>query len=143
MELDTATISVITSGIVAIGGILIPLLINYVRENQKWLREQKAAERDNVNQASIKLLKFIAMYRSGDIEAAARRDMKDVYGDFLGKYYVWEQIVWPYLESDDKGDVLELRKTIEKGSRNTFYEKGPDLANNIIRITQNRVDKIR
>jgi hypothetical protein len=69
--------------------------------------------------------------------------MKDVYGDFLGKYYVWEQIVWPYLESDDKGDVLELRKTIEDGSRNTFYEKGPDLANNIIRITQNRVEKIR
>jgi hypothetical protein len=143
MNLDAPIVSVITSGCVAVAGIFLPLVLNILVERQKWSREQKSAKLEEVNQASKTLLELLAIFRSGDVQLASGRSVKSVYSELLGKYYLWEQIAYSYLDIEERGTILQLRKEFEAGDYQKLFHEGPELADKVIGLTYSAIDKIR
>jgi len=143
MKLDVAVVSVITSGIVAVAGLLFPLLMNFILDSRKWSREKKAAEAEKVDKASVTLLETLSIYRTRDAFMAAGRPEKAIHSDILSRYYAWERAISSHFRKTDFERIKQLRAKFENGDYQTFYDDEPALAGEILDLTHSAIEKIK
>jgi hypothetical protein len=119
ITLDAPTISVITSGIVAISTLLFPLLIGLISERLKWAREKKAAEIEGIEKSTKVLMEALSdlwgdNYFRGLIQQQSRReDEHQLRSRVLSSFYEWERIIWRYSNKQDQISIKDLRQEVE------------------------------
>lgn len=135
MNLDATVISVISSGCVAIAGIMLPMLVNLFNEHVKWSREQKSSRAKRIDSSSIELLDVLADFRSGNIAHATQRPIEEVYSNLLSKYYAWERTIGLYCKESEQERVRKLRAKFEERNYDSLYKNSADLANEILALS--------
>lgn len=155
MNLDTATISVIVSGCVAIVGIVIAPVAPLIADWVKWRRERKEARTEAIRQSTVELLEILARFQSGRREVAAQGS-EPTLGNLLSKYYAWEMTVWPNCRKADRERLKQLRAKFENESnknataiaeayekiRMAFYTEGPRLAKEILALANTANERV-
>jgi len=126
-----ALVSVITSGIVAVSHVLVPL----INDQLKHRRERKIAEAESINGAATAVLGLLAVFRSGDVHTASKKSIKQVYAETLAAYYRWERKLPWSIKAEMVERIAKLRKGFESGNYNSLYKEGPSLADEINTIT--------
>ena len=143
-DLDVGVVSVIASAAIAIASLLFPLVLGLFRDTLKWKREKRDLELQGLDEAADELLKDIAIFRSGDIRTATHRPEAEIYSRLLGRYYVWERFVWPYVrEGNEREQVRSLRRTIELAETKALFEEAPRVAEEIIYLTHTIRERIK
>ncbi|CAG0947620.1 hypothetical protein ANRL1_04344 [Anaerolineae bacterium] len=143
MNPDAAVVSVITSGIVAIAGITLPLFLNLIIDSRKWSRERKANEIDKISKSTNELLKVLSMFRSGDVQSASKQPIPSVYSDLLSKYYSWDLNIAQHFKNANSEQLGHLRASIEGGNYQTLYDNAPKLAGEILSLTRMAIEKMK
>jgi hypothetical protein len=146
MNIDTnivAIVSIIASGIVAISGVILPPLINYLHERRKWDREQKSKRIEKIETVTDSLLGALSFFRGNTVqEFTHEMEYSDKYRELLHIYYKWEQAVWIYFYPSTHS-LYELRKKIENLSESINLSNAvPELVEKIIGETRSALKKI-
>jgi hypothetical protein len=151
MTLDAPTISVITSGFVAIATLLFPLIISLISDRLKWAREKKTTEIDHVEKATKALMDSLAdlwgnNYYRGVLrmQTASMEDMPQLKSRTLSCFYDWERIICRYGTKPDQTLIKTLRQDFENFSH--FTDESDtyrlSLSNNIHDIVYRTIMKI-
>lgn len=130
--MDTATVSVIVSGCVAIAGLLFPLVFGLFTDWFKWRRERNAANAERVNSVTVELLETLSKFLSREVLDRAPEIAQEAYSDLLRRYYAWERVISPHCHPLDRARLRELRADIEARNYVVLESEGPRLANNIL-----------
>jgi hypothetical protein len=152
-KLDAATISVITSGCVAIAVIVFPLLISLISENLRWSREKKAAEVERVERVTKALMDAYSDFWSrnydqlGGPAKSEREDLRQLHSRLLSCLYEWERIIWKRCNKADQATIRRIRQVYEdeKSLVTPKYlqiEYRTALSSDIHEITYNVIAKI-
>lgn len=113
--MDAALVSVITSGLVAILSLVVPIIIDY----RKSERESKSAKVDALNRTTLDLLAQLAHFRYriwADIEESAAKPLQQITSELRSKHYAWERSIWSALNQAEKARVKFLRTKFENTS---------------------------
>ena len=131
-----AIISVIVSGIVAISSLVVPIIINFISESNKWKREYRRDRTKLVSELTQNFFESLSGFRSGDVGHATGHNVNMAYKDLLSAYYKWECIVSENL-MDYKDRILQLRKVMETSDNayKMFFEKAPEISNEILELS--------
>ena len=135
--MDTATISVIVSGIVAVSGIF----VTPITDGLKWSREQKAAEHEKLEKRTSELLESLALFRSNNsrqgVEDAARKQFGKAHTELLSRYYSWENAVMKHCKKDCRERLRRLQNDVENELRGEgFSDKTSSLIEEVLDIVQ-------
>lgn len=155
MILDTATISVLVSGCVAIAGIMIAPLVGLVADWIKWRRGRQETEAGRIHQTTVELLDMLAGFQSLRSETAPQGH-EPTLRNLLSKYYAWEIAILLYCKKADRNKLKELRgrfeneniKDPEAGAeayekmRTAFYREGASLARDISALANSTREKL-
>lgn len=112
LNMDAALVSVITSGLVAILSLVVPIVIDY----RKSIRESKFAKVEALNQTTLELLGQLSHFRYriwGDIEESAAKPIQQITSELRSKHYAWERAIWAPLNQSERDRVKGLRKKFE------------------------------
>jgi hypothetical protein len=123
-----ALISVITTGLVSILSIFVPIII----ESRKSRQASISAEKERVDTATLDLLREISHFRSpvqGDIEFSSRRPVQQVISDMQIKHYAWERAIWDKIGEKHQEQVVAVRKKFESLSWHNLNEIATQLSN--------------
>jgi len=139
-----ALISIITTGLVSILSIFVPIII----ESRKLRQASISSEKDKLDTATLDLLREISHFRSpvqGDIEYSSQRVLQQVVSDLQIKHYAWERAIWNNLDETHQKQIVAVRKSFEKLSRNNLGELAKQLSDvtdeilSLSRIGSNRL----
>jgi hypothetical protein len=134
MKWDTATISVIISGAVAMVSTLAPILVSLINEWIRQAKEGRSARLSRIDSATAELLTALAHFR-GECMASPGYAIQD-YANILAKYYVWEQIVWTYCGQSDRDRLADLRRSFEEITPEVASAVTPPLAEVVLQIAR-------
>ncbi len=134
MALDVATVSVISSGIVAIIGMIVPMLASALAESRKWTRERRAREYERLDTASRELIDQLGIIRSGWVHEATGGTWHQTYAKCIAAFYAFEQVVWPRCEPAEQARLENLRNSIERADSQALYDCVPKLIREIVEI---------
>lgn len=105
--------------------------------------EKNSTEIKNVNKVTIILLDKLSDFRSGDVFHATKDSVPKAISDIISAFYAWERVMWARLKTDEQETIKELRKEFENGNEQSFFDKGPILADRILNITYLVSNKIK
>jgi len=109
--MDIALISVIVTGSVALGTVLLTPILNLIVETIKWRREANASKSKKIEEATKDLLAVIAEYQT-DIHLDGKRKLETIYSEILTKGYWWEFAITPYCKKDESEKVTQIRAVL-------------------------------
>ena len=139
-----ALISVITTGLVSVLSIFVPIIIETRKSRQAGI----SARKDKLDMATLDLLREISHFRSpvqGDIEYSSQRLLQQVIADLQIKHYAWERAIWNNLDEKHQEQIVAVRKRFESLSRNNLGELASQLSKvtdeilTLSRIASNRL----
>ena len=146
--MDSAMVSVIVSGIVALSSLLVPIIIDWRKSN----RGKTTVKIEKINSAALELLGHLSHFRHwvwGDIEASASGfPVQQVYTDMRVKHYAWEQAAWSHLDDHARERVRKLRRRFERLhtesdiTKNASESDLPTLSDEILKLTHTAVKKL-
>lgn len=100
--MDTATVSIIGSVIIALAGIFGPIISRTVTDRQTWERQRKETAIDKIDKACgdviNSLSRFWVSYTDGDTKAT-----------ILQAVQAWEQTLHSYANADQRGKIRAIR----------------------------------
>ena len=126
MVIDIAALTVITSAIIAVAAIVVPLIAPVVAERAQWRRDQAAATRANISKTSQDLLAAFAYVWSGaysHVEADSKEERKsgtDVRREVMTAYYQWRAAVWAHCDNEYRAHVLEVGDIVDTQLRTNW-----------------------
>ena len=132
MTLDVAVISVIISGMVAVGALIVTPIIAFVNEWFKWRRESKQAKVDRFLHLTNELLGYLAKLELENLTYT--NVIKQVHGEMLQHYYMWELVLAPSLKHKEREALLSLRELIENPSQN-FHETAAGIVDKVLSLS--------
>jgi hypothetical protein len=153
--IDIAALTVITSTIIAVAAIVVPLVAPVVAERMKWRREQTAATRGTISRSSQELLAAFAYLWSHDysrMSVSPSPDQKpgpQVRRQILTAYYQWRAAIWEYSDNDFRAAILEVGDTVETklNSIDWTSQEGKELqeklSNRILNLTHRVLMHVR
>jgi hypothetical protein len=123
-------ISVITTGLVAILSIFVPIIIESLKARQANI----SSEKEKIDTATLDLLREIAHFRDPvphNVESSSRRPVQQTISDLQIKHYAWERAIWNKIGEKHQGQVVILRQKFESMSQRNLVE----LANQLSDVT--------
>lgn len=130
MQSDIATISVITSGTVAISTILLPLFFSFISDSLKWKRERRLSEVDKIEKATTELISMLSEKWAGNYDSTSpgfsrdKLDWKQLDSRIFNSFYAWERTLWPYSDRRGRVSILNIKTELETQSLETHTEAG-------------------
>ncbi len=109
--MDIALISVIVTGSVALGTVLLTPILSLVVDTIKWRREAKGSRAKKVEGATKDLLAVVAEYQT-DIHLDGVRKLETIYADILTKGYYWQYAITPYCRETELAKVEKIRTVL-------------------------------
>lgn len=133
MQWDVATVSVIVSGCVALGTIVIPPILNFIFNLMESGKSRKDVELGKIDQATEALLSALVLYRAMLVYSGTQPEK---LADLLGKCYAWEQTVWPHFKQIDPDRLTKLRHDFEQVTKQNVGTQSSRLANEVYELTR-------
>lgn len=126
-----SAITVITSGVVAVGALIISPLINLCIEKTKWNREHKAAMIKDLESSTIDFLDAFQYFSTRTTQVENSSVVFSKVDELRRKFFRWEMTIGVHC---NKGDKIFLKETADKilGSHHTLKEYHPDLTNQVL-----------
>jgi hypothetical protein len=152
MQSDIATISVITSGIVAISTILLPLFFNFISDGLKWRRERRLSEIDKIEKATTELMSMLSEKWAGNYYNSVgghqdKLDWVQLQSRILNSFYVWERTLWSYSDRKGREEIMAIHQELETKSLSTNDDEGKArwarLSKEIHELTHNAVHRVK
>ena len=132
MTLDIAVISVIISGMVAVGALIVTPIIAFINEWFKWRRESKQAKTDRFLHLTNELLGYLARLELEEL--TYRKVIKKVHGEMLQHYYMWELALASGLKHKERESLLSLRDLVENPSQD-FHETAAEIVDKVLSLS--------
>ncbi len=143
MGFEPATLSVIISGIVAIGALVISPLINLITDWIKWRREREIAEIQAFTDATNALVTRLSSFMGNDdfTEGIEHNNILVIFGELLKDYFIWESFSWINCSPKDREQILGFREKIQSGPY-SLHGLQPGLTNEILQMSYRIHEKI-
>lgn len=131
-------ISVITTGLVSVFSIFVPIII----ESIKTRKANIFAEKDKIETTTLDLLREISHFRRPvefDIESSSRRPVQQTISDMQIRHYAWERAIWSRIDEKHQQQVIIIRHKFESLSQqnlNELSQKLSDVTDEILTITR-------
>ena len=141
---DTAYLSVIVSGVVAIGSLIISPVINLIIERAKWKKENKEKIFQRLYNTTIDLLnklQYFSMPSIGQAEQMGEKSYLRSFGELQRDYFSWEMAIKPYCKEKDN-EILNNMRGIFLGNPHDLSKSHPDLTNQIIEYSSKTMEMI-
>jgi hypothetical protein len=136
MKFDIATLSVIISGAVALGALVISPVTALIVDWLKWRRENKSKESEVFTKSTVDLVTRLNYFRQNAnyTEGIGQNKFLVIYGELLKEYFSWERLGWNHCNKKEKELVLEFRKKV-LNSPHSIKELLPELTNEILDLS--------
>lgn len=126
--------AVLITGFVALATVLIAPIIRLATDRLAWGRKQKAERLQKVEDATRDLLTDLANIH---MLAEDGTQLKEFQRDTWCKFLMWERSVWAKSRHDEREQIKVLRKTITRGSADSYREEFDPIVQKILDLTHN------
>jgi hypothetical protein len=133
MKLDIATLSVIISGSVAIGALIITPITSLLVDFYRWKREMHTKEHNALTDSTVQLVTVLSHFAGDEDETLiiTNKKYEAAYADLRLNYFTWERNIWQRAKKNERQEIIDLRATILR-SPYTLKEIYMKLIDNIL-----------